>query len=371
MTNYNSTMEFDDAPPPYEAVQSQVHTNDQAEPAPTTVATVVRLSQHSSGTITETSNLAHNSFGKVFRRVTTAITIPSDATYVELCESLHSRVMVHFGVDLSRDSVDDAILTVRLQDSGTGVVVADQHEWAAARGWVRDGSAGLEFDFKSSMGRLPSGTVETIIGEAARGVRQHKVERDESVRKAVAGLSNISEEQNERQRRSLPLDHRSPARVTRDSKSADEIRLFTVICQRQPCGTDGDGNIIMDRTNQLSILRCRQAHFTVSRSASRRVLMATIQMRILELFEISIPSRSGERPAGHVAVSIASRLWKKDVKLTIEDEGDWFAAKGRKLSMNLHIDFVVPEDRYSPVQNILYRLELAANKVEAYAAIVK
>ncbi|KAK3631480.1 hypothetical protein LTR56_016844 [Elasticomyces elasticus] len=346
-------MEFDDAPPPYEAVQSEMHNNDQAESAPTTVATVVRLSQHSSST--ETSDLAHNSFGKVFRRVTTAITIPSDATYVELCESLHSRVMVHFGVDLSRRSVGDAILTIRLQDSGTGVVVADQDEWAAARGWVMDGSASLEFDFKSSMGRLPSETVETIIGEAARGVRRQKVERDDRVQKAVARLSDVSEEQNERQRRSILLDHWSPAGVTRDSKSADEIRLFTVICQRQPCGTDEEGNIIMDRTNQLSIVRCRQASFKISRSASRRVLMATIQMRILDLFGVSIPSRSRERPAGHVAVSIASRLWKKKVNLTIEDEADWFAAKGQEPSLNLHIDFVVPEDRYSPIRNILYR----------------
>ncbi|KAK5702181.1 hypothetical protein LTR17_022555 [Elasticomyces elasticus] len=309
-------MEFDDAPPPYEAVQSEMHNNDQAESATTTVATVVRLSQHSSG-----SNLAHNSFGEVFRRVTTAITIPSNATYVELRESLHSRVMVHFGVALSRRSVGDASLTVRLKDSGTGVVVADQDEWAAARGWVRDGSASLEFDFRSSMGRLPSGTAETVIGEVARGVRRQKFEQDER----------------------------------RDSMSTDEIRLFTVICQRQPCGTDEEGNIIMDRTNQLSILRCRQAHFTISRSASRRVLMPTIQMRILDLFGVSIPSKSAERPAGHVAVSIASRLWKKKVNLTIEDEADWFAAKGQELSMNLHIDFVVPEDRYSPIRNTLYR----------------
>ncbi|KAK5702482.1 hypothetical protein LTR17_022279 [Elasticomyces elasticus] len=351
MTNYNSTMDSDDAPPPYEAVQSDVHTNDQAQFAPTSVATAVKLTQHGPGT----SNLAHNSFGKVFRRVTTAITIPSDATYVELCESLHSRVMVHFGVDLSRDSVDDAILTVRLQDSYTGVLVADQDEWVAARAWVMDESASLEFDFKSSMGRLPSGTVETVIGEVAQGMRQHKVERDNRVQKAVARLSDVSEEQNERQRRSILLDHWSPARVTRDSRSADEIRLFTVICQRQPCGTDEEGNIIMDRTNQLSILRCRQAHFTIFRSASRRVLMATIQMRILDLFGVNIPSKSAERPAGHVAVSIASRLWKKKVNLTIEDEDDWFAAKGQELSLNLHIDFVVPEDRYSPVRNVLYR----------------
>ncbi|KAK4962619.1 hypothetical protein LTR10_000246 [Elasticomyces elasticus] len=351
MTNYNSTMEFDDAPPPYEAVQSQVHINDQAESAPTTVATVVRLSQHGSGT----SNLAHNSFGKVFRRVTTAITIPFDATYVELCESLHSRVMVHFGVDLSRNFVDHACLTVRLNDSGTGVVVADRDEWSAVRGWVMGGSASFEFDFKSSMGRLPSGTAETIIGNAAQEVRQHKVERDDRVRKAVARLS----EQNEQQRRSLPLDRWSLTRVrleaTRNSMSADQIKIFAVICQRQPCGTDGDGNIIMDRTNQLSILKCQQAQFTVSRLASRSILMATIQMRILDLFGVSIPSRSGERPAGRVAVSIASKLWKEKVKLTIEDESDWFAAKGLELSMNLNIDFVVPEDRYSPIRNILYR----------------
>ncbi|KAK5703048.1 hypothetical protein LTR97_003994 [Elasticomyces elasticus] len=309
MTDYTSMMEFDGAPPPYEEVQTEVHNNHQAQSAPTTISTVVRLSQHRSDPTTKTSQLAHNNFGKVFRRVTTAITIPSDASYVELCESLHSRVMVHFGVDLSRFSVDDAILTVRLQDSGTGVVVADQDEWVAARAWVMDESASLEFDFRSSMGRLPSGTAATVVGEAARGVRRQKLERDERIRKVAPDMqAREAVERTEPQRCcSLPHAHWIPARAgheaihanlasQQNSASPETLQLFTVIRQRKPSGIDNDGAITMNRMDTTSVLTSREANFTLPMTANKAALMTVINSKIQDLFGVSMKPVPGERP---------------------------------------------------------------------------
>ncbi|KAK5688030.1 hypothetical protein LTS10_000008 [Elasticomyces elasticus] len=344
-------MDSDDAPPPYEAVQSEVHNNDQAESAPITVATVVRLSQHGFSTMSENSNTAHNSFGKVFRRVTTAITIPSNATYVELCESLHSRVMVHFGVDLTTDSVGDACLTVRLNDASTGVVVADQDEWAAARGWVRDGSASLEFDFKSSMGRLPSGTVETIIGEAARGVRGQNSERDERVRRVVPDMqARRAVERTEPQRScSLPHAHWIPARARREAIHAN----FAMIRQRKPSGIDNDGATTMNRMDKNSVLTSREANFTLPMTATKAALMTVINSKIQDLFGVSMKPVPGERPGRQVAVDIVKgSSHKNEVGFTIYSESNWYAVRGNETSLRLAIDFVVPEDHYPPVHSV-------------------
>ncbi|KAK5730322.1 hypothetical protein LTR15_000259 [Elasticomyces elasticus] len=359
-------MELDDAPPPYEAVQLDVHTNNHVQSAPTTVATVVKLTQHGPGT----SNLAHNSFGKVFRRVTTAITFPSNATYVELCESLHSRVMVHFGVDLDRlwrSSVCEATsLTIRLDDSGTGVLVADQDEWAAARGWVMGGSASLEFDFRSSMGRLPSGTAETIVGNAAQGVRQHKVERDERVRKAAPDMqARRAVERTEPQRCcSLTHAHWTPARAGREamhanfasqqnSASTETLQLFTVICQRKPSGIDNDGAITMNKMDKTSVLTSREANFTLPMAANKAALMTVINSKIQDLFGVSMKPVPGERPGRQVAVEIVKgSSHKNEVRFTIYSESNWYAIRDNQTWLRLAIDFVVPEEHYPPAHSM-------------------